>query len=77
MTKQNKSIAELSKFFDVDDQTLTEWVEERRDVPPGAQRTIAAWLGMPERVLFTDIPPKEHAEDLGGGASWRKYRRIP
>ena len=64
INKQKKSIADLSKFFDVDIQTLTEWIEEKRETPPEAQRIIAAWLELPERTLFTDLPPKPREEDI-------------
>ena len=59
IAKNNKSLPALFEFFDADAQTVTEWIEGKRETPPHAQRTIAAWIGVPSRNLFTDIPPSD------------------
>jgi len=43
------------------------WMDERRQVPPGLQPLVAAWLRRPRRRLFTNLPPEvqEPAGDAG------------
>ncbi|MEM7181077.1 MAG: hypothetical protein AAF518_09200 [Spirochaetota bacterium] len=55
--KQEKSIEELSKISQTPTQVIQEWVEETSPVPYAEQKVIAAWLGLPMRSLFTDLPP--------------------
>ena len=37
------------------------WIDEKRPVPAGQQRLIAAWLHRPRRSLFTSLSPDDDA----------------
>ena len=57
MDNQGRTEAELFPFVDCQIEIIEEWVAEKQQVPPEAQRIIAAWLNSPARSLFTDLAP--------------------
>jgi hypothetical protein len=57
MEKQQKTVSDLLPYVDAAGEVVGKWVEETRPVPLEMQRVIAAWLHVPIRNLFTDMPP--------------------
>lgn len=56
MKIKNKSVTELAQFVSTP-ETIEDWVNEKKPVPVDDQKIIAAWLAVPRRQLFTDLPP--------------------
>ncbi len=55
--KQDKSVSELTQFVSASEKTVDDWVKEKKPVPVDEQKIIAAWLAVPRRQIFTDLPP--------------------
>ena len=58
--ERGKSDEQLVEFIEHSSADIEAWIAEKRAVPADAQRSIASWLGVPIRGLFTDLPPKSH-----------------
>ncbi|MCB1157670.1 MAG: hypothetical protein KDK45_09220, partial [Leptospiraceae bacterium] len=57
MQKTGKKPGELSQFVEESPEVIEDWIEEKKPVPPEAQKIISAWLGVSSREIFTDEAP--------------------
>lgn len=55
--EERKKIDDLCTILGIGEAEIMDWVRELKPVPEQYQRMIAAFLNIPERELFTDIPP--------------------
>lgn len=54
----------LIKYTKVSAETLEQWLDETKTIPTKAQRTIASYLRIEQRKLFTDLAPNEMIDTL-------------
>lgn len=60
--ENKKKLADIASLVKASPAEFEEWLKEDKPVPYQHQHTISAFLNVPERDLFTDIPPKRVSE---------------
>ncbi|MCB1142183.1 MAG: hypothetical protein H7A24_08760 [Leptospiraceae bacterium] len=58
MEKQGKTNLDISNILRIDIDKIQRWMEEKDMVPLREQELISAFLGVPIRDIFTEIPPR-------------------